>query len=562
MNHLDAYKTLEHLLTNPEAMNGDVLALTGPWGCGKTHLWRTLKQRYGTHATISKALYASIFGVDTVDEIKQRLLQSALKNGDKTQWDVAKHGLKALSGLVPRGQQVLAALPHAMSPFILQNRLLVLDDIERKGKKMEADALLGFVDEMRTRFECRVLLLFNDAALDGDTLKVWLQLREKVVDHEIRLSPSPVDSWAVANLDAKFSSPTWAISVRDAVETCGITNIRIMEKISSAATNVLADYSHVPQKAARRLASSITLLTAVYYHGIADAPPLRELQMSASDGNTWQQFLKESNSTSQGDDGWLGIAQRLGVYGGSAFENSVINYLNAGWRKSAELDAAIKEIIASGDRSDASDILVDFLIADYWNYRLTKQERMEMAGRVAERCHLLDFGAMSKFLLQLDEIEGAESVFETAFKSWQAAQGEPRPPATTEDQFGRPLHPRMVEYLKRAAPALTLASEFEIFRRINFGNFSYSDLDRLEVISVDEYVMLIERASTDELRAMFPAMWRLRKTQFAGREVSPSADELFIRACQKLCKGPDRRLSNLIKSQLELASVPLEPEIG
>jgi len=512
---------------------------------------------------IGKAIYASVFGVNTVDEIKERLLQGVLKAADSEKWDAAVKAMKTVLKLHPRGEKVVAALPHVFSPFVMQNRLLVLDDIERKGLNLDANALLGFVDEMKTRYGCRILLVFNDAAL-GEAFDTWSQLREKVVDHEIVLAPSTLDSWTVANFAGRFSSAPVASGVLDAITQCGVVNIRIMNKIASAAIDILENHPNISDQAARRITSTITLLTAVYYKGIADAPSFRELRSDAEADKTWQQFLKESDARSQTDVGWRGIARRLGFYGGGAFENAVIDYLNTGWQKTEALSAAIEEIIRNANTSEAADALRKFLMDDYWDHSLTTEERVTKARRVAERVQLLDFGAMSQFLCQLDEIPLADEVAMSSFKAWKIAHRGEVIYASGEDPFGRPLHPWMVEYLKGAAPTPGPTSAISALRQILMNQFFDAEIDALETLSVDDYANLIEEGTPSELRILFPGMWKLKTITLASRNPPYStAPATFIDACRTLCKKhPDTSLERLIRDQLQLQKIPVDTSEG
>lgn len=54
-----------------------VIALKGLWGTGKTHLWEEVK---GEFAPIngSDHLYASCFGLESVEQIKAALFQNSL----------------------------------------------------------------------------------------------------------------------------------------------------------------------------------------------------------------------------------------------------------------------------------------------------------------------------------------------------------------------------------------------------------------------------------------------------------------------------------------------------
>lgn len=74
-------------------------------------------------------------------------------------------------------------LGFVFAPSMLRERLIVLDDIERKHDNLDIDQVLGFIDEYTQQHNSRFLLILNSDQLNN--LKVWHKLREKVVDQEL-----------------------------------------------------------------------------------------------------------------------------------------------------------------------------------------------------------------------------------------------------------------------------------------------------------------------------------------------------------------------------------------
>jgi len=70
----DTKKQLLHVLGDPE---NRVIALTGKWGTGKTHLWKDIKED-SNEAYMQKALYASLFGLSSIDQVKRKLMETAI----------------------------------------------------------------------------------------------------------------------------------------------------------------------------------------------------------------------------------------------------------------------------------------------------------------------------------------------------------------------------------------------------------------------------------------------------------------------------------------------------
>ncbi|WP_286890808.1 MULTISPECIES: Bug family tripartite tricarboxylate transporter substrate binding protein [Achromobacter] len=80
----------------------------------------------------------------------------------------------------------------------------------------------------------------------------------------------------------------------------------------------------------------------------------------------------------------------------------------------------------------------------------------------------------------------------------------------------------------------------------------------------DGYAALIQGATPEELRTIFPGMWKLQRTALVSRNPSSStAPNAFIAACRSLHKKhPHTGLARLIGDQLQLQSIPLDPDEG
>jgi Cdc6-like AAA superfamily ATPase len=70
-------KTKTQLIRLLGEADNNVIALSGKWGTGKTHLWNEVKDA-STDDKITKALYVSLFGLSTVDQVKRKLIEAAI----------------------------------------------------------------------------------------------------------------------------------------------------------------------------------------------------------------------------------------------------------------------------------------------------------------------------------------------------------------------------------------------------------------------------------------------------------------------------------------------------
>lgn len=138
---------LKQLLTEKD---NKVIALSGKWGTGKSYMWQQVKTS-SIDETVRGALYASLFGLSGIEQVKTKLIQSmvpAIKANPKL-WEGAKQtvksGVKVLEGF-HRGFGALNDLNLVFAPAILRQKLIVLDDIERKHEKLDIDDDLLPVD--------------------------------------------------------------------------------------------------------------------------------------------------------------------------------------------------------------------------------------------------------------------------------------------------------------------------------------------------------------------------------------------------------------------------------
>jgi type II secretory pathway predicted ATPase ExeA len=73
--------TKTQLLAHLDNDENRVIALTGKWGTGKSHLWREVKSE-SNDEEVKRSIAASLFGVKSIEQVKLLLTQDAV-NGSK-----------------------------------------------------------------------------------------------------------------------------------------------------------------------------------------------------------------------------------------------------------------------------------------------------------------------------------------------------------------------------------------------------------------------------------------------------------------------------------------------
>lgn len=411
-----------------------VIALSGKWGTGKTHLWNEVKDA-SDDEKVKKSLYVSLFGLSSVDQVKRKLIESAIPGVDSH--GGVFDGIKSLfnAGVTAASQHYksMAALKDLnvllMAPVVLRDKLIVIDDIERKHAKLGIDEVLGFIDDYSKQFRVRFVLVLNDDQLttDGDQAKLWATFREKVIDEEIRLSTSPQEAFSIA---IKLTPSKYAQALERATAACGLTNIRIVGKVVKTANQILAGRD-LDQAIQSRVVPSIVLFSAIHYRGIPDGP---DFQFALNIANpNWMHFGRDKNAEpteqEKREDGWRLLMQELGIHGCDDFEKVLVEFLESGLFDADQVQAIIDRYVGETQALQAREVARDFLKRAFWDHRLSEADLLAEASQFPSSAGLLDPYVATHLFDTLSELAGGQALGQAIVNAWIAAfeaGGSPR----------------------------------------------------------------------------------------------------------------------------------------
>jgi len=196
-----------------------VIAINGRWGEGKTFFWKKVVEDNGVVGNVG---YVSVFGANSVTQIRERVVFEALRHTPITtntklakqldqiwQYILSKSGpfYKYLSftgsfikNAFKRWPEYISAIfrPNHLSIQLLEENLLkpqwiiCLDDIERLSESVELDELLGYINELRNERNLKVVLIGSYDDL-GEKTTVFQNYKEKVIDRELPFTPDTAD---------------------------------------------------------------------------------------------------------------------------------------------------------------------------------------------------------------------------------------------------------------------------------------------------------------------------------------------------------------------------------
>lgn len=556
--------TKENLIRYLADADNKVIALSGKWGTGKSHLWREVKAASPDDA-VKGALYVSLFGLSDMGQIKLKIVQNALPNSEKSSvmWDKARVGAEAARKLltsIHKGFSALDELALLAVPSILKNRVIVLDDIERKHDKLNIDEVLGFIDEFTQQHGARFILILNSDQLANKAL--WETLREKVVDQEIQLNTSPNEAFAIAIglTPSKFSA-----AISDAVKKCEITNIRIIRKITKAVNSILGDRHALPAAILSRTVPSIVLLASINYRGLENGPTV-DFVLARGTPSDWKYSEGEDETetetetdSSRNESKWGLMLDELGIQVCDEFELLVIEYLQSGMFNVSALDAIIDRYVAETESLEAREKAIELSISLFWDHKVTEGEHLAQAQALLPVVHLVDPYIVSKLALEVAALPDGPKVAQSMLGNWLAALRAKQLTQIDDDNpFGKTLHPSIQAEFdainSQVHASTTLYDAVEHIK--NNSGWGARHERALRSASVAEFESVIRSLPRDQLRVFMQKMLELRAQKATyDQHFAPALDH-FTEACRNLRNAPNSgRLGELLQRLFDHAKL-------
>jgi hypothetical protein len=420
--------TRQSLVKALDNQDTKVIALQGPWGTGKSHLWSELHAT-STNAQVTAAVYASLFGLTDLGTLKLKLVQSlvpaaanksGVTEGAVNFWHGARDVLRDFS----KKFDAIDNIAMLAVPTLLRGRLIVLDDIERRHAKLELDGLLGFIDEYSREHECRFLLILNTSKL-GQAAELWSTLREKVLDQEIALQTTPSEA---LDLALKLAPSTFPVQVRNGVHRCGLTNIRIIAKCLAMVNQVMHGRESAPTSFLDRYIPKVVFFAAVHFRSDigVDWSLLKEIY-----GGDPAAELPDTLSPT-GRTQWLSYKNSFNL-NHYEFERSLVSMLESGASDMTAVTPILDRDLRGVREGSRRDDVWDFIERVQWDPSTSSADLLAAAKPLIADAKHLSVRTASEFHECLSKIEGGSTGAAELLKLWleALAAGEP---ATLSDR--------------------------------------------------------------------------------------------------------------------------------
>lgn len=547
-----------------------VIALTGAWGTGKTHLWNEIRKE-SQDPVVEGARYVSLFGLKEINQLKLKVVQSALPVGGESSslteglmrtWKVSVDALRK----VHEGFSALDELALIAVPVALRNRFVVIDDIERKHASLSVDEVLGFVDEYSQNFGARFLLILNSDQFSAPTdSALWAAFREKVVEEELRFTPSPEEAFdiAVPNLDSPYRA-----MARKAVEACGITNIRVIRQAYRLVVRLLGVTGDMPLAIQARTVPSIVLISALANKGIKDGPTL-EYVAGYNRGST--DFLKRylgqkgDASKEKAEDStpaaWKVLLSKLGINSSDEFEELVVAFVRDGRHDAKAIEAIIQGYQHDGKRTESRSLAHAFFERFIWDVTDTDDDLVADAVKLIARVADLDAYTVTTLGKQMADLPGGTKLEEDLIDGWLAHF------ATIVDKteiselpFRQPLNPKLKAAIDHARDARI--HSFKVVDAIKYllenDGWGHREEAAMRAATIDEFETAMRTLKGHDFKIfVLKSLDILEQNQMYENHFG-QAGMNFLEACRRIVRAEkENRFGRLLRTLFAESKVPM-----
>jgi len=383
-----------------------VFALKGKWGIGKTKIVKDLLDRKYPK---DGYYYASLFGLDSIEKVKIRLLAS---QNASTSWLTSLLGvLEKFNWRASAGKQAVTVPGVLLSTggslafngyfSSLRSKVFCLDDLERCSD-INFKEVLGFIDYLAQELDSHVVLIFNEekiaeSAKNSDILATY---REKIIDEEIRLSPAAHELLTISSLK---QSPYKEDLLPVLVES-GIKSIRVLNKISWYLEKIKEVLSSVSDELQKEIAVNLSVfagakLESDFPVSLQEAYRISDLFIARPDED--EKSCKEREEDARKKYAFL---QKAGFKDSSSYEkvnNQICHLLECGAIDLASFERDLKEL---NYLSVQGRILPGWI--EIWNLYSSsfRDNRQEINEKIC------DFLEGQDFELDLDKIRQLEQL--------------------------------------------------------------------------------------------------------------------------------------------------------
>lgn len=202
---------VENIIRNIDKQSYKCILVDGAWGIGKSYMVRKALEDMK-----DRTCFISLFGMDDVQKIyHEAFFQLALRtsHGGKIA-SRAKGFAKAAGNFCAEVANLNSALAQTVSERELfavtaskfkKNRIIVIDDLERRKAGLDLEELFGVIEELKQSNYIKVILIANSNEIHENERTTFNKYKEKTIDRIFEVTEHSASiKWGVYGIDGEF----------------------------------------------------------------------------------------------------------------------------------------------------------------------------------------------------------------------------------------------------------------------------------------------------------------------------------------------------------------------
>ncbi|MBF9202801.1 KAP family P-loop domain protein [Acinetobacter pittii] len=229
MNILDKEQRLKELLeTNIKNEKiGTAIAITGPWGVGKTFFWKKFIERDNFK---KKYVYVSLFGLQSLSDLKTHIYCNIENNHSTLEIPRWVRGLPSIfkdTRVSHFGLSIPTKIFDSLMFNQVKDAIICFDDFERMSDKLDIKDVMGLANYLKLEKNCQIILILDEDKTEAENKNKYGDYKEKLVDETIILnSVEPLIRENTKGIDEKLIN-----LMIDFAEKLEIHNFRFFQKV-------------------------------------------------------------------------------------------------------------------------------------------------------------------------------------------------------------------------------------------------------------------------------------------------------------------------------------------
>ncbi|WP_202740377.1 P-loop NTPase fold protein [Acinetobacter sp. 'aerobic (ED)'] len=229
---------LEHNIRNEKV--GTAIAITGPWGVGKTFFWKKFLEKQLSEERIYKKdnlfnrkyAYVSLFGLESLSDLKTQIYSSVESYHSTVEIPKWIKGLPSIfkdTKISQFGINAPVKLFDGLMFAQIKDAIICFDDFERMSKKLDIKDVMGLANQLKLERNCQIILILDeDKAEDGNKQK-YVEYKEKLVDETLIIN-SVTPLIRAKSVEVGIDEPLIELMIEFA-ETLDVHNFRFFQKV-------------------------------------------------------------------------------------------------------------------------------------------------------------------------------------------------------------------------------------------------------------------------------------------------------------------------------------------